>query len=179
MASRYNFIHVPKCAGQSLYSIACEHPDKIIFRGHVRALWNPYPNSFAFVRNPYDRLVSAYFYFVKHKDNPDHLKVAGKIIKKYPTFEKFVMGIGRDGLLMDDIPHIKPIYYWIDKKVKVFKIEDLRAIDNFLTSIGCGMLGQENMSSHYRYDAYLTPEIIAEINRLYARDFELFDYKML
>lgn len=176
-----------------MISIINKHPDKLTvigsngYLGHSRAIWLDCKNSFTLVGNPYERIVSAYFYFVKNKDAGEHLPFAGRIIERYPTFEKFVLSIEHDGLLLDYIPHIKPMHFWAAtaKKVivnTVFKIEEPETIDAFLSSLGISERFSdtwENISPHKPYMDYMTKPVIAEINKLYRRDFQLFNYKMI
>ena len=67
------FVHIPKCAGCSLWKALLElNLKEIEYFGHGEAkLKKPFPYdnsyknyfSFSFVRNPFDRLVSAFFFF--------------------------------------------------------------------------------------------------------------------
>lgn len=89
------FIHIPKTAGKSIsYSLFNQwvgHLDILKFQ-----LIFPKPQfdsyyKFAFVRNPYDRLVSA-FYFVKGKEWEEGHNWAEANLSRYSDFESFVKG---------------------------------------------------------------------------------------
>ena len=91
----------------------------------------------------------------------------------------------KDGL--DFIIHLKPMWTWVVNEngfviPKVFKIEEPEKIDAFLSENGLtGWIDfpHMNMSEHEPFETYLDEEIIKEINRLYKKDFELFNYEML
>src|SRR5690606_38778886 len=58
------FVHVPKCAGSSIAQqrpIAAWHFSAAVLAKHDPAFWNR-AFTFGFVRDPYDRLVSAFHY---------------------------------------------------------------------------------------------------------------------
>lgn len=178
-----NFIHVPKTAGSSFHKII-KKDYRIVYCEHVRV---KDISSMSFVRHPYDRLVSAYFYLT-NRDNENPLNIEyEEILKKYIDFKDFVMHIEVDDL-HNKIIHLKPMHYWLcdeDGKIivdGVFKIEDVSNINEFLVSLGYEEKLSDvhiNSSKHGHITEYLDGDIIKEINKIYKLDFELFDYKML
>jgi len=180
----YNFVHIPKVAGVSFKALLGFENLKVNYCGHTRA---KDIQTMAFVRNPYDRLVNAFFYLISPKrKNPLDLYYQ-EILKQYPDFKTFVLNIAPDNLI-ERILHLRPMHYWIcddEGKIvidKIFKIEDINAIDNFLEELGLdGKLSDIslNLTEYGDYRSYLEIEIVSEINKLYALDFELFGYKKL
>ena len=181
-----NFLHIPKAGGLSLKSLIDNSPDSnIIYYGHVRAKHIPHP-SFCFVRNPYDRIVSTYFYLTHENRLNNYTDAAYRyILLKYVDFKDFIMHIESDGL-NKIILHIYPMSHWIcDEEGKIivddiFKIEEIEKINAFLTENGISEWmdsPKKNTSEHEPYESYLDPEIIAEIERLYELDFKLFNYE--
>ncbi|EAI0653403.1 alpha-2,3-sialyltransferase, partial [Campylobacter coli] len=93
------FIHVPKVAGSSIERVIYQTDKWLV--GHVKA--SDYMKfdkdkfdsyfSFGFVRNPYDRVVSAYHYLKKGGGNKNDEKWASKNIYKYNSFEEFVLAL--------------------------------------------------------------------------------------
>lgn len=179
----HNFIHIPKVAGSSLHAmIGGGRP--VNYCGHTRVVDLQY---FCFVRNPYDRLVDAYFYLVKGGGNVEPDLSYSVMLQKYESFQDFVMNIEKDNL-HSQILHIRPMSYYIcddSGKVlvqKIFQIEQPEAIDEFLNSIGVeGKLSEVrvNIAERNHYSEYLTDETVKEINKFYNLDFELFGYEKL
>ena len=179
----YNFIHVPKVAGSSLFEIDNEN---IFFCGHIRAMLAASPK-FCFIRNPYDRLVGAYFYLIDDHAVTEPDISYKQLLLKYKNFKDFVMNIEKDRL-DKAIIHVKPMSYYVCDDEgnimvdRMFKIENTEAIDDYLEEIGVTEKLSKvwsNTSYHLSYNEYLDDEIIAEINKIYAKDFELFNYRML
>jgi chondroitin 4-sulfotransferase 11 len=87
------FIHVPKTGGQSV-----EKALSLAERGHVpisyflihhqRTLRDLF--TFAFVRNPYDRLISAFHYLKRGGGNPSDERWAGRMLAGLETCEEFL-----------------------------------------------------------------------------------------
>jgi hypothetical protein len=180
----YNFIHVPKNAGSSFFNIILKHTDKLLYSGHTRLIDI---QSFAFIKHPYDRLLSAYFYLI-NGGGQNELDISyQELLKPYKDFKDFVLHIASDDL-MNKILHIKPMSYWLCDEAgnlivnRIFKIENIGAIDSFLSELGIEEKLSNtfiNVTHHDHYTDYLDIEVIAEINNLYALDFELFGYKKL
>jgi len=180
----YQFIHIPKACGVSLDKLIYTNTScNLKYNGHILA--SDMVHLFAFVRNPYDRLVSAYFYLCSNGENETMLAFR-HIISKYSSFKYFILNMERDGL-MEFILHLRPMWTWVVNEdgvviTKIFKIEEPEKINAFLLENGAdGWLESPhaNTSEHEPYESYLDEEIIAEINRIYAKDFELFNYTML
>lgn len=181
----YKFIHIPKTSGTSLYKLMEQSPScNVKYEGHFTTA-NDLVKLFAFVRNPYDRVVSMYFYLIHEDRINTPLDAAYRyIVINYSSFKDFVLNMDKDGLL-DFMIHLKPQWTWVVDEngnviPKVFKVEEAEKIDAFLAENGISGwqdFPKENTSEHEPYETYLDREVIAEINRLYAKDFELFNYE--
>ncbi len=177
----YNFIHIPKAAGSSIYQII-DVNHTINYCGHTRIVDIP---TIAITRHPYDRIISGYFYLIEGGGQSELDLGFCERLKKYSSFKDFVMHLEEDNLL--EILHLRPMAYFLcddEGKVivsKTFKIEEINKIDNFLISQGLQKLSEvhTNISNHSHYTDYLDEDIIKEINRLYEKDFKLFNYRML
>lgn len=180
----HQFIHIPKVAGSAFNEIIKENQDKLSYVPHMRVIDI---KKLAFVRNPYDRIVSAYFY-LKDGGGETELDLSYKdIIDVYANFREFVLSISKDSL-HERIVHLRPMSYFLcddNENIvvdRVFKVEDVDAIDSFLSEIGVSArLGETrvNESRHGSSVNYLDTEIVAEINRVYESDFIAFEYKKL
>jgi len=177
----YNFIHVPKVAGDSFSELIEGRRGLIAYAGHVRATEI---KTVAFVRNLYDRLVSAYYYLIRGGGQNQMDLSFCEILRKYTDFRDFVLNIHTDKLI-DRILHIKPMYYFLcddENNVivnDIFKIEDVGAIDDFLAKLGIDKKLSKtinNTSQHLHYSLHLDGDIVREINRVYDIDFALFNY---
>ena len=178
----WNFIHIPKVAGSSLYNLI-GGGRAINYCGHIRISDLKF---FCFVRNPYDRLVDAYVYLVGGGGNVEPDVTYQKMLLKYNDFTDFVLSIKKDELI-NFIIHIRPMSWYVCNEfgrlmAEFFKLEEMEKIDEFISSCGYERKLSEtfvNVTERKHYTEYLNPENIKEINRLYAKDFELFDYDKL
>lgn len=180
----YNFIHIPKTGGKSFKTLIKGYEDKIHYSGHVRIADM---KTIAFVRNPYDRIVSAYYYIMQDRILAEYFTSIKELIQHYDGINEFILHIEKDNLI-DRIVHLKPQCYWVCSDegtilaYRIFKLEEPEYINEFLYHTGIpNLIGDhwENTSEHPEYKDALTVESIAEINRIYARDFELFNYEMI
>lgn len=180
----HQFVHIPKVAGSAFNEIIKENQDKLSYIPHMRVVDI---KKLAFVRNPYDRIVSAYFY-LKGGGGGTELDMGYKdIVDVYANFKEFVLSISKDAL-HERIVHLRPMSYFLcDDKGnivvdRVFKVEDVDAIDSFLSEIGVSARLSEtrvNESGHGSSVNYLDKEIVESINSVYRTDFDLFSYQML
>lgn len=125
---------------------------------------------FAFVRNPWDRLVSRYSYLLRNENHPRH-----QFVKRMNGFENYVeWEIARgmfqhkyvcdtDGkLIVDFIGYFERLQEDFAKVCAQLKVNV--------------QLPQANSSSHKDYRTYFTPALRDLVAKHFQRDTELFGY---
>lgn len=172
------FKHIPRTGGNSFREAL---PEGMLFLGHdfydlmykhlhyhVKDLHRPFV--FAFVRNPYDRVVSAFHYLTRGGNNPldEHDRV--KYIEKYSgDFDAFVRNAFPEILLQIHFMEQWKWIYWGDTPLcnEVGRFEDLSQY----------AIPHLNKSKRRRsYEEYYTPETKEIIYKYYEKDFRLFGY---
>jgi chondroitin 4-sulfotransferase 11 len=130
---------------------------------------------FTFVRNPYDRLVSTYFFrnrefetfssFV-HFVNDTYKKYTHETMYNHPRYENLYL------------THILPQYIYIGPNVTVYRFEDFNnAIKDIKTRFNIAKdIPRINTSSHTHYSSYYNEETRKIVSEIYKRDLELFNY---
>ena len=183
------FVHIPKTAGISV----CQALFGCLGGGHLAARtyqvifgtehYNQY-FKFAFVRNPWDRLLSAYTFLKKGGFNEHDQVWARQHLGKFENFNNFV----KDGLTPSNIYqklHFIPQWeYVVDRSGKVNldyigRFETLeKDFELLTTSLGVSAsLPKTNTSPRERdYRSYYNDESIELVAKLYSRDIELFGY---
>lgn len=181
------FIHIPKTGGisikKALFGLtAGRHISALTFRRvYGPQLFNAF-YKFAFVRNPWDRLVSAYFFLQKGGMHSDDQYFAAKHLAKLDTFERFVHeGLERRAILQ--WVHFRPQSDWvtIDGQLATDFIGRLETIEQdyevVRTRLGIGdALPKANQSKHKDYRTYFTPEMVDIVANVYRSDIERFGY---
>lgn len=196
------FIHIPKNAGTSVSSILLknggEHYDKHIYGKHnsaqeVKASYDLYDNSFSFtfVRNPFARMVS-YYYFFKNRVNILMNKGGGKNVSVDHFNNGFDHWLLTTELYLwyDDpqtsIPYQKrPQTSWINNSKNqpianfVGKVENIDA--DFRTvcdkiNINSFKLSNKNKSNHDHYKKIYSQESRKFIEYYFKDDLETFNY---
>ncbi|EAK9944556.1 alpha-2,3-sialyltransferase [Campylobacter lari] len=188
------FIHVPKVAGSSIERVIYQTDRWLV--GHVKASdyvkldRNKFENyfSFGFVRNPYDRMVSAYHYLRSGGGNLVDETWAKENIYKYNSFEEFVLNLQNNDEQIKILSwmHFVPQYKYLcdnDKNILVNFIgkfekldEDFKKILNILKRKDS--LVHVNKSKHRDYKDYYNYETYKIIREIYKNDFEIFDYDL-
>lgn len=187
------FVHIPKTAGTSIEKCIRDINDKTqVIGGHSTAdsllkyKRDDFCNYFTFtiVRNPWDRLLSAYLYMQK-MGTCDIL--GNKEIKEHKTFESFVMNYCNEKSINDNM-HLKPQYIFvcIDNKIAVDywgKYENLHIEWEFLckkfkTKIHLPWLNKTN-DEYNSYKKLYTKQMIDKVQILYKKDIELFNYSFV
>lgn len=189
------FIHIPRVAGGSIWSVVAKRDDFSIMGHNARfknfeylkdkMKYSKYQNSFkfAFVRNPLDRLVSSYFYLKSGGNNKKDKKEADKYIGN-KSFSEFVDDI--DESYFKQI-HLKPQHIWICKENKplvdfIGKYEnlenDLKRLSNEVNEVNVDFsnIPYLNFSKHKNYKKYYNNKQSQKIKELYKKDFKIFNY---
>lgn len=196
---RFIFIHIPKTGGTSLAEPSFQGGKGVLSgvlgehdyarAGHIRAVglkqrmggqWDNY-FKFAFVRNPWDRMVSLYHYFLQ---NPE--KQASDIGKRIAACSDFTDFCSRlDELELD--PHFdEQISYLIDFQgnMLVDYVGRYETLDRDYKDI-CARLGLPVMSlphyrqsSHHHYLQYYDEQAIDAVARRYKNDIAVFNYSI-
>lgn len=200
--SRYCYLHINKCAGTSIHSY---------FKKNGIQMYNCAPGDhkiiedfeedvlyLTMVRNPYNRIVSHFNQWVSAGwiQGYDLNTFVSKLRECYAdnSTKKILAGtpLNRWGQLPNStspvsIKFIKPCRYWIRdmSRFKVFKFEELQAVDDFFTERGHivkhnmqGVKEEKTITEGLpSYIDRLTDDSIRIINELFAEDFENFNYK--
>ncbi|ECW8954352.1 alpha-2,3-sialyltransferase [Campylobacter lari] len=187
------FIHVPKVAGSSIERVIYQTDRWLV--GHVKASdyvkldRNKFESyfSFSFVRNPYDRVVSAYHYL--KNDSPDPCDIEwGKLNIRDLEFEEFVLKLQDEEFKQKILTknHFSFQYeYLCDENMNVLvdfigRFEqlnsDFKKILNILKRKDS--LIHVNKSKHCNYKDYYNCETYKIIREIYKNDFEIFDYDL-
>ncbi len=187
------FIHVPKVAGSSIERVIYQTDKWLV--GHVKA--SDYMKfdkdkfdsyfSFGFVRNPYDRVVSAYHYLKNDSPAPYDIEW-GRLHINNLTFEEFILSL-QDEEFKEKIlskNHFSFQYkYLCDENMNILvnfvgKFEqlnsDFKKILNILHREDS--LVHVNKSKHLNYRDYYNSQTYKIIREIYRCDFEIFDYDL-
>jgi hypothetical protein len=121
---------------------------------------------FTVVRNPFDRMVSQYFFALKQK------------LVKFQSLENFIDFCGET----KTIASLSQSYYLdIDTEINILRFENLEEdFKKLFEQNGIGILysglGHINKTKHKPFQQYYNPTLRAKVKALWAEDFERFDY---
>jgi len=170
------FIHIPKNAGTAIETLFCNssfkiQPDK---HANIHEVKRKFPNiydsysKFTIIRNPYDKMVSWYFYLKRNLgENHEVLK-----------FNEWIKDPSQFWHADDPIHFLDPQYTWIDDTVEIIKFENLNKELNefFGKNIDLPII---NKSNHDHYSTYYNRESLDVIYDRYKEDFKKYNYKKL
>ena len=185
------FIHIPKTAGLYIQAVlrldvlryptrakrlfkqtgrvTFGHLDykKLLKRGTVSKEFDQSAFKFAFVRNPFDRAVSHFFY--ARKKHPDILDPAVDFL----TFTRTLADYGRtfqpqyvpiDGLCMDFIGRYESLEKDLSHVARLIGVEPAWDVE------------KQNATNHFPYWTYYDEESEDNVRRFYSEDFRRFGY---
>ena len=178
------FFHIPKTAGISISNslfgdVKWGHRNVNFYKLHYGEKVFNSLYKFCFVRNPYDRLFSAYTFLKEGGINNQDLEFSNSYLQEFISFDEFVLkGLEKEEII--NWVHFKPQYTFVcdenDNIVMDFigKMENLKADFNTV----CKHLNIEselkqlNKSAAKKID--LSEEVKAMIRLKYQKDFNLF-----
>ena len=193
----FGYVHVPRTAGGSLVN-ALMQTDWVILGHDVLSEHYMHISDFrrvhplrkatliTTVRNPYDRLVSAFHYLKEGGDNDRDALDAETYLGKYPDFESFVLkglNLWNRKRMLRQI-HLMPQSYWLSHNHKllvneVFRFEELDQLFEYVashSSIKPNEIGHVHASSRADFEHYYSEKMKRRVQKIYAQDFNLFSY---
>lgn len=184
-------MHIPKCAGSSINQQL--QLKSVGFSGHSPISYHSEHSnyfSFTFVRNPYDRVVSAYKYFRKLKpghrwykrnsiisDAANQMQF-GEFINHIPDFMKLMKR--EEGSFESGI-HFQPFYYFIDQPIDFIGRfeniqEDYAAILSHL-KLPAKPLRKTNSTNNLNYRQLYIEETRKIVYNTYKEDISKYNYE--
>ena len=187
-ANKYKtiFIHIPKTGGSSisdaLFSQSSRHVPWFEYYKYNEMKFNQF-FKFAIVRNPWDRLVSSFFYLKNGGMNKMDSDWALENLSKYYNFEDFVKGwVNKKNI--NSWVHFKPQKYWIcneNNKIMIDYLGRLETISKDFLFISNKLdnarsLMKINSSSRGKYQNYYNYQTKEIVEKVYSDDIKLFGY---
>nr|WP_321226765.1 sulfotransferase family 2 domain-containing protein [uncultured Psychroserpens sp.] len=188
------FVHIPKAGGvsiiKSLYGDQASgfgHPSYMRFlKLFGRKRFNAY-YKFTFVRNPWDRLYSAYCFLKKGGMNHQDKKFSEDILSQVDSFEDFIMNWLTPERVNSWI-HFVPQYTFLTNDKGELVVDFVGRFENFETdfkNITNRLNLKEELEHHNKtnglknvsYKESYTPDMVQKVGLLYREDISLFDYK--
>jgi hypothetical protein len=185
-ANRAIFVHIPKTAGSSVAQALCassRHAPYFEYESTNPRKFNQY-FKFSFVRNPWDRFVSTFFFLKKGGMNEMDRRFTAENLAGYDNFAAFVEGWLNEKNIWSWI-HFKPQHYFIcDAGLRVRmdfvgRVESIAADFRYI----CERLGVDaelkwtNSTNHRPYGEYYTDDLRDRVAAVYADDIRIFGYR--
>jgi hypothetical protein len=168
--TQYIFCHIPKTGGTSVKKVLNVRTDHDVFDKNKSNTF-----SFAFVRNPYKRFLSAYFFLLNGGLGASELRDKEKYLGDDTDIDSFIKNKLHNSLSQI---HLKPQHEFIPNGVDYLgKVETMQEdFDKICQLIGFEpiKLPYENKTSKYEYE--LTQEQKDIIYEVYKEDFIRFGY---
>ena len=176
------FIHIPKAAGSSIGNLIRKHNPDLSLCLHRKVSFYPKETRgscfvFSFVRNPYDRLLSAHKYLTGDFGNDGDKEYGKNLSKDFSFFVKNQLESNLGWL------HFKPMSSWLDLEIDfVGKFENIQQdFDIVCKKIGISpqQLPHDNKTKHQHYSKYYNKDTCEIVGEIYKQDLELYNYSFV
>ena len=186
---RMIFFHIPKTAGVSIIksifgNVTLESHRRVWFYKNIFGdLYNDY-YKFTVVRNPWDRLHSAYEFLKKGGLNDNDRRSYENYLSKYNDFEDFVIN-GLDKNIINKIVHFIPQYEFICDDSGDINLDYILRFENLDDDIKCLSsiikeeikLGHHNFNPKIKYTDVYNNKMAKKVSEIYHEDIIRFGYK--
>lgn len=196
---KFIFIHIPKTGGTSIRKFLEDNKIMYVNR-HIKGSFHksirkfPIENkkyySFAFVRNPYDRILSSWLMFQYKKEF--EWKTREELINL--TFRQFLeRAINKNTVkyIINNnkfrVKHVEPQHHFVTNRQGKIGVNFIGRFENLeedfakvcdRLNIPFNGLPHLNSTKHKHYSEYYTKKTKELVDRIYKKDFELFNYEM-
>lgn len=177
---KLTFVHIPKNGGSSVVQWLRENFTTDIIKNHpslsmIKTEWDVH-RSFAIVRNPWARIVSAYFYLQQYGFYWEHNNITSA--EDFPSFDSFVHNMDYD---LNSWNNIKTNQHeWLTHEDNTIILraetlnEDFKQIQDLLN---CHIpLPFINTSEHKDYKDYYNINQVEHIRKVFQKDIDMFGY---
>lgn len=183
------FIHIPKTAGisvaRSLLQTRIGHLSALDFQAVMGKEDFKRYFKFAFVRNPFTRLVSAYEFMQAGGYGPVDQPIV-EVVRRYKTLEEFVLGYLTPGAAKA-IRHFRPQHYFICNSNQELMVDYLGRFEHLdqdyeyiRQKIGAGeplkKLNTTKTKKNSLQEYFANQQVIDKVSTIYQKDFQLFNY---
>ena len=184
------FIHIPKCAGisvgKSLFGVMAGHSKVWHYEFYDEQLFQKY-FKFTFVRNPWDRLVSAFYFLKKGGRNSVDREWAKTHLDNVTSFNEFVEQMGDDLVFQSNVlnqQHFRPQIQYLKDTEGVVNLDFIGKFENLEEDYSKiaeeldvkSTLKEINKGAHSHYSEYYTQNTKEIVNHIYGEDVELLNY---
>lgn len=183
------FIHIPKAAGSSLcLSMFGSQIGHIKYSDYLRENNQKTQEyfKFTFVRNPWDRVLSAYTFLKNGGMNDQDSAWAEENLSQYDDFNEFVYDWINEKNILTQVHFVPQIKYIEDPITGVIKMNFIGRVENIQNDLNfiTKRLGVKNVelkklntSNHSKYQEVYNEKSKKIIERVYAEDIYRFGYK--
>jgi len=185
-ANRAIFIHIPKTAGSSIAQALSIHSRHVPYIEYERVNRHKFQRffKFAFVRNPWDRLVSTYFFLKSGGVNEMDRRFAAEELTGYDSFAAFVEGWLSEKNIWSWV-HFKPQHYFICDAALRVRMDFVGQTENIAADFRtlCERLGMAadlkwiNRGAYNPYGDYYTDALRDRVATVYDDDIKIFGYR--
>lgn len=183
------FIHIPKTAGisisKTLFNVRVGHKSIRKYEIYNKMKFKNY-YKFTFVRNPWDRILSAFTFLKSGGINEYDKKWGEKYLSRYENLNDFIIDLQNHQFKNQVFKHMhfKPQYKFICDERLNLKVDFVGRFENInhdfdIVRKNLGIereLIKSNTSKHVHYSEYYTSETKDIVAKLYALDIKLLKY---